>query len=90
MAAINPDNEEDFVVEITTEMSQKRVKPKMMTELYQKHATMDTKREQMRLLEGSMNFLPTVDNESDSRQKLIELAQTLPIEKVEQILKSYK
>lgn len=58
-----------------------------MPELYQKHATMDAKREQMRLLEGSMNFLPAIDEETEVRLHLAELSQTLPFEKIKDLLK---
>jgi integrase len=61
-----------------------------MTELYQKHATMEVKREQLRLLEGSMSFLPSVDDGYQNREELKNIIDTLPVKKVKELIKIAK
>jgi integrase len=56
-----------------------------MTELYQKHATIEAKREQLRLLEGSMSFLPSVDDEYQNREKLKNIIDSLLDEDIKKL-----
>lgn len=59
-----------------------------MTQLYQKHATMETKREQLRALEGALNFLPAIDKESDrNREKLRNWIDDFSDEEVEDLIR---
>jgi integrase len=59
-----------------------------MTELYQRHANMEVKREKMRVLEESIKFLPTTKKKKkNSREQLKQLADTLPLKDVKAILK---